>query len=155
MQCGESIVTLLQANQTGTWLMKYEFNGNWFGVEIDVTNGQLIELPFVFNENYNHTIEFYNNSDALFNDTCYTLDTSKIVGTPSATSPSSSSGFSYDIVTAEAGDELEMNVAGNAILLFDGNQSYTQDKFTQSGTTITMTDGTTFYDGQRITILYT
>lgn len=157
VQCDELILTTLVANQTGTWLMKYEFNGSWFGEEIDVTTGQYIELPFVFNENYNHTIEFYNTSDTLFNDTCYTLDTSKILGSPStssATSPSSGGGFAYDTVTAEAGDSVTMNAIGTAILLFDGNQSYTADKFTQVGAVITMTNGVLFYDGQQVTILY-
>lgn len=136
--------------------MKYEFNGSWFGEEIEVTSGQYIEIPFVFNESYSHTIEFYNTSDTLFNDTCYTLDTSKIIGTPgiSTSSPSSSSGFAYDTVAAEDGDSVTMTAIGTAILLFDGNQSYTADKFTQVGTLITMINGVTFYDGQQVTILY-
>lgn len=157
VQCDELILTTLVASQTGTWLMKYEFNGSWFGEEIDVTTGQYIELPFVFNENYNHTIEFYNTSDTLFNDTCYTLDTSKILGSPStssATSPSSGGGFAYDTVSAEDGDSVTMNAIGTAILLFDGNQSYTQSMFTQVGAVITMTNGVVFYDGQQVTILY-
>lgn len=154
VQCGDDILTLLMANATGTWLMSYEFNGRWYGENIEVTNGEYIELPPVFNEQYDHKIKFYTAAGALFGDTCYTLDTSLLMGSVSggATSPSSG-GMTYANVTAEEGTTIDFTL-GTPIVIYDGNQSYIQGQFTYSNGVITMTNGVSFYDGQPLTILY-
>lgn len=76
--CADEITLRLTADETGTWLVFYEFNSRWFGVEVEVTNGQNIVLPYVFNNNYTHNIKFYNTDYELFNDTCYSLNTASL-----------------------------------------------------------------------------
>lgn len=153
LQCGENIVTLLAADETNTWLMSYEFNGRWFSENIDVVDGEFVELPFVFNEQYSHLLKFYKADGSLFNDTCYTLDTSLLMGSLSSSSSPSSSGFAYANAIGNGTAEVDF-VLGTPIVVFDGTQSYIQGQFTYAAGVITMTNGVVFYDGQPLTILY-
>jgi hypothetical protein len=154
VQCGEDISVLLAANETATWLMSVEFNGRWRGVQIEVVNTELLELPNVFNENYTHKIKFYTAGGALVNDTCYEFNSASIIGTASGvTSPSSSSGLQYATVTADAnGDSIDFSL-GTPIVVITSGQSY-DDGFTWNGSTIVWTNGNTFYNGQKVTVLY-
>jgi hypothetical protein len=154
VQCGEDISVLLAATETATWLMSVEFNGRWRGVQIDVVNTELLELPNVFNEDYTHTIKFYTAGGALVNDTCYTFNSASVIGTASGvTSPSSSSGLQYATVVADAdGDSFDFAL-GTPIVIITSNQSY-DEGWTYDGATVTWTNGNTVYDGQRLTILY-
>lgn len=153
LQCGEDIVTLVMSDYTGSVVMSYEFNGRWFGEQIEVTSGEFIEMPNVFNESYTHLVKFYKTNTDIINDTCYSLDTSLLMGVSSGTTSPSSSGFNYANVTAEAGNTIDFSL-GTPVVVFDGNQSYIQGQFTYSNGVITMTNGVTFYDGQPLTILY-
>lgn len=154
VQCGEDIVVLLMATQTGTWTMAVEFNGRQNGYSIDAVQGEYLQLPNVFNEQYKHTIRFYNTSGALVNDTCYTLNAGQIMRNGTYSSPAASGGFSYMDIEAESGATLTLPAGVTAIIIFDGQQSYTQSQFTQVNNIVTMTNGTMFYEGQLITILY-
>ncbi len=58
----------------------------------------------------------------------------------------SASGASFTLPEAYSGKEVQ--------IINDGTQSYTSDGFTQSGLTITMTNGVTFSAGQVVTIWY-
>lgn len=157
LQCGDDIVTTLVANQTGIWLMKYEFNGVWFGRDIPVTNAQLITLPNVFNEHYIHRIQFFNNSGSLFNDTCYSLDTASIP-TEATNSPVQPSGNTGQFLTIEVeADGTEVTVPGGQEiwLIYMGNQVWMRDvDFTQSGTIITIINGSTVTEGQTLLMMY-
>lgn len=160
--CPEFLTIDLEADETGTWQWKYEFAGRWFGGTIDVTSGEDIVLPWVFNEQYIHLIEFYKVDGTLFNDTCYKLDTSKVAGTYTTPTTSESN---YLNVTLTAG-MLSMDgdgqqvvtipaIAGRTIIFVaDGNQLYNNGSFTQSGNSFTYTNGTENYAGQKITLLF-
>lgn len=159
--CPEFLTLDLEADETATWPWKYEFNGRWFGGAIDVTSGSDIILPWVFNEQYIHLIEFYKSDGTLFNDTCYKLNTSKVAGTYTSanvvadnylnvtlTAEMLSTGESGQVVTIPA-------IAGNTIIgIGDGNQFYSGASFSQSGDAFTMLNGASFYAGQVITLLY-
>lgn len=152
-QCGDNIMVLLAATETGTWLMSVEFNGRWTGTSIDVTDTELLELPNVFNEDYTHTIKFYTAAGALVNDTCYTFNTASIIGSASPSSPAQPSGLQYATLTADAnGDSIDFSL-GTPIVVITSGQSY-DDGFTWDGSSIVWQNGNTFYDGQKVTILY-
>lgn len=157
--CPEFLTVKLEAAATGTYSWEYEFNGRWFGGTIDVTGGQNIVLPWVFNEQYTHLVKFYDENGDLLNDTCYKLDTSKIPGT--YTTPSSGE-TNYLNVTltegmlSEGGTVVTLStIAGRTVIFVaDGNQIYNAGSFTQDGNEFTMTNGASFYAGQIITLLF-
>lgn len=160
--CPEFLTVKLEAAATTTYSWEYEFNGDWKGGTIDVTTGENIVLPWVFNEHYIHLIKFYDENGDLLNDTCYKLDTSKIPGT--YTTPSSQVD-NYLNVTLTAGmlsidDEGRQIITIPAIaqrtIIFvaDGNQLYNVASFTQDGNAFTMTNGAVFKSGQIITLLF-
>lgn len=153
LQCGEDIVTLIMSDYTGNVTMSYEFNGRWIGEVIPVTLGQFIEIPNVFNESYTHLVKFYKTNTTIINDTCYSLDTSLLMGEVSGISSPSSSGFAYANATGNGTDTIPFTL-GTPIIVFDGNQSFIQGQFDYINGEIVMTNGTTFYDGQPLTILY-
>lgn len=155
LQCGDDIVTTLIADDTAIWTMAYEFNGSWLAESISVTQSQIIELPNVFNERYNHTIKLYTQEGVLFDETCFILDSSQLLRSGTGvTSPSSGTG-NYATVTAEAGDTLTIPAGRTVWLIFPNTQGLVRNTtFTQSGTTITMINGDTFYDGQQILYMY-
>jgi len=158
--CPELLTVKLPANATGTYTWEYEFNGRWKGGSIDVTSGENIVLPWVFNEHYVHLVKFYDAEGELLNDTCYKLDTSKVAG--SYSTPDSSSGMGYLNVTLTeemlSDDDTTVTIpaiAGRTIVLIaDGNQIYNFASFTQDGNSFTMTNGNSFYAGQKITLQF-
>lgn len=158
-ECPEVVTIKLEATATETLKWQYEFNGSWKGGTLDVTQGENIVLPWVFNESYVHEIKFYSD-DVLLNDTCYKLDTSKISGTYNTPTSSASTFLTFEVTsgmlsTNDDGEQVLTNsdiASRTAAILVDGNQSY--NGFTQSGNAITMTNGVTFYVGQKITILF-
>lgn len=159
--CREFLTVVLPSPVTGTIQWEYEFNGMWKGGNIDVTEGQNIVLPWVFNEYYVHDIKFYVNGE-LLNDTCYRLDTSKIPG--SYATPATTESKSLNVTLTA--DMLSFDDEGNQVvtmpaigsrtilLIADGNQIYNIASFSQSGTSFTMTNGAVFYAGQIITLLF-
>lgn len=154
LQCGGDIVTLVMSDFTGNVTMSYEFNGRWFGEILPVVSGEVIEIPNVFNESYTHLVKFYKTDTDIINDTCYSLDTSLLMGMSEGNvSSPSDSGFNYANATGNGTNEVPF-LSGTPIVIFDGNQSYIQGQFTFSAGVITMTNGVVFYDGQPLTILY-
>lgn len=153
-----STVTLdLVAGATGTYTWRYEFNGTWKGGNIDVTESAKIVLPYVFNENYTHIIEIYKGDGTLLNDTCYTLDTSRIVGsyaTATVETPNYLNVTVTDDMLSDNNTTITLNTIDDRSIVFiaDGNQLYNFASFTQSGNSFTMTNGAAFYVGQKITI---
>lgn len=157
-----TVVTLdFEAPGTGTYQWQYEFNGRWYGGTVDVVEGENIVLPWVFNEQYVHLIQFFNNG-TLLNSTCYKLDTSKIAG--SYSTPSEAAEVSYLTVTltedmlTEVDGQQVVTIAAIAgrpmILIADGNQIYNTGSFTQSDNSWTYTNEAVNYAGQIITILF-
>lgn len=141
LQCGDDIVTMLLADATGTWLMRYEFNNRWYGENIDLTDGEVIEIPYVFNEFYTHTIQFYRPDQTLYEDTCFTLDTRQLMGiAPASSGGGGDSGVKMGTVEiTEYTSTFEVPARRTVWVIFPGNQGlgrYTD--FTQSGTTITL-----------------
>lgn len=153
-QCRETIELVLEADETGSWIYSYEFNERWFGGSVDVVDGENIELPYTFNEHYVHKIKFFKTDGNLLNDTCYTLDTSKIVG--SYSTPTASVQENIFNITVSIGNTFSSSKINGipVMVVFDGNQSYNRqpDNFTQVGNTVTMTNGVVFYEGQIITV---
>lgn len=160
----EDLTVNLTADETGEWTMQYEFNGLWFKETIDVTNGERLTLPAVFNEVYVHTVKFYNTDGELVNDTCYQLDMSIVPSySPSQTSPVMPSYFEYIVVSGEPSDGLvngrkeiaegnsitDPRLAGytvtgvGALSQFYNSGDYTKVK---SSSTLTMTNGVSFGD---------
>jgi hypothetical protein len=137
--------------------MKYEFNGRWFGREISVTNAQVVELPSVFNEQYVHTVQFYNSAAELVNSMCYTLDTAAIatVATLSPLQPGGNTGMYMTVEVESDGVDVEVPAGRTVWLIFMGNQAWVRDvDFTQSGTTITIINGSTVLAGQILLMMY-
>jgi hypothetical protein len=101
-QCSEEIVLPVAADETATWKMVQEFNGQMLRTDISVADGENLVLPAgVFNENYTHTVRFYKADGSVFNNKCYTL---KIMATV-FTNPSSGGGsseVSHVVVSWEA-----------------------------------------------------
>lgn len=150
--CPGTVELDLAANATGVWTFLYEFNGKWKGGSIDVTNGENIELPWVFNENYIHQIKIYDADGDLFNDTCYKLDTSKIAG--NYTTPTDlAEEYVFNVTVSEAGSSFSSSkINGRDVLLVGtGRQSYNVSEFSQSVNTITM-NTVVFKAGQVITV---
>ena len=73
--CSSNITLPLNADETGTWVVQVEFNGQRIRLNIEVTYGQPIVIPNILNEGYVHTIRLLNTDKELFNNTCYKLDT--------------------------------------------------------------------------------
>lgn len=150
--CPDEIELVLEADETGVWIFSYEFNGRWFGGSIDVVDEENITVPFVFNEHYIHLIKFFKADGSLLNDTCYKLDTSKIVGNYTTATVTEENIFN---VTVSAGNTFTSSkINGRAVMIVDdGQQAYNNTTFTQSGNTGTMTNGAVFYEGQIITLI--
>lgn len=106
--CPDAFVVDLVATETGAWIMQYEFNGRWINKSIDVIENVQLSLPNVFNELYKHTIRFYNTDGELVNDTCYTLNTSKVgVGSVSRETSDSNTSKVYKYIVVETPDGLD------------------------------------------------
>lgn len=69
--CVENIDTGLIANATGTWKVFVEFNGIAKKIVLELTNGDSIIVPNIFNSNYKHNVTILQPNGQLFNDTCY------------------------------------------------------------------------------------
>lgn len=158
--CREVVTVQLGAAATTTYTWEYEFNGRWKGGSIDVTSGENIVLPWVFNEHYRHTIKIYDENGDLFNDTCYTFDTSKVAGSYATSSGGGFTNYLNVTLTEEmlSDDGTTVTIpaiAGRTIILIaDGNQIYNFASFTQDGNSFTMTNGNSFYAGQKITLQF-
>lgn len=163
--CIEEIQINLPATETGQWIMSLEFNGGWINKYIDVEEGVNILLPNYFNENYSHTIKFYNTENELVNDTCYRLNTSKVGGTgsimPTPPAPESITYYEYVVVAEPDGFddagrwEIEAGVTitdnrligkGVSSIVISGGQSYNSGDYTKTtnSNTLTMTNGSGF-----------
>lgn len=105
----EEITVALTANETGDWVMLYEFNGGWKSVEFAVTNGERLLLPAVFNESYTHLIKFYNGANELVNDTCYMLNTAEIPTTVTAPSNDDDMARYYEYIVVSGTPSSELN----------------------------------------------
>lgn len=162
--CPEFLTVELEAAATATYTWEYEFNGRWFGGSIDVTNGENIVLPWVFNESYIHVIKFYDATGDLLNNTCYKLDTNKIPNT--YTTPSSEETnylnvtLTADMLSTDGDGNQVVTISGIAgrtiVFVADGNQLYNAGSFSQpeGDNEFTMTNGASFYAGQIITLLF-
>lgn len=157
LDCDSSITVALEADETATWLMSFEFNGRWFGESISVTNGENLALPNLFNETYKHTIKFYKADKTLVNDTCYTLDMSTAMGSGVAPTPAPDLGYLLveiegDITTVDNADDTYYNAwleTHEITEITTNGQSYlVGESFTQDGGFVTWTNGGSWYIGQ-------
>lgn len=154
--CPDTIELVLEATETATWIWEWEFNGKWFGGYIDVTNGENIELPFVFNENYIHQIKFTKADGTLFNDTCYKLDTSTIAGNYTAASSGTSSEYIIEVTIAADGSAFTSSLIASRtvmVIITNGTSKIRTADFTQSSNTITFVNGDTVVIGQKATLI--
>jgi hypothetical protein len=71
--CGDSIELNLVSEYTGEYEFRAEFNGVVLRNVIEVTEGDKIIVPNIFNENYTHIISFYNENGDLVNDLKYSV----------------------------------------------------------------------------------
>lgn len=157
--CPDVIETDLVASETATYNWQFEFNGRWKGGTVDVTEGEAIILPYVFNENYIHLIKFFLGGE-LVNDTCYKLDTSIIPTSYSQNTEVENGPMSFIVTdemlsTDDDGYQVLTNASINSrevALIADGNQIY--NGFEQDGNSLTMTNGAVFTVGQKITLVF-
>lgn len=153
-QCGNDITTLLLAEDTTNYMMIYEFDNRWFSEQVLVQQDMPIVIPNVFNEAYTHILYFLIANGTSYQNTCYTLDTRKLL----AMAPASSGGgiSSGQWITVELTEDTDTFTipGGDAWLIFPGNQGYVRNiDFTQNGLTITMINGAFFPSGQQLLIL--
>lgn len=152
--CPDEIELVFPATETGSWIFSYEFNGRWFGGSIDVVNTENVVLPWVFNENYIHVIKFFDSEGDLLNDTCYKLDTSKIVGNYTAPATVTEENIFNVTILADGVTFTSSKINSREVMIVDdGNQAYNNTGFTVVGNTGTMTNGVTFTEGQIITLI--
>lgn len=152
--CLETIELDLAASNTGVYQWEWEFNGKWFGGTVNVTDGENIELPWVFNEFYVHAIRLLYNGD-LVGDTCYLLDTSSIAGSFTTPSGGGSAGNYLTFEAIDGDTQTNADIAGRTIILIsDGSQIYNVSQFTQNGNSFVMTNGVLFYAGQVLTLIF-
>lgn len=155
--CPDEIELVFPATETGSWIFSYEFNGVWKGESIDVVDTENVVLPWVFNENYIHVIKFFDSEGDLLNDTCYKLDTSKIVG--NYTTAATVTEENIFNVTVGAGSTFSSSkINGRPVMVvLDGNQSYNRqpDNFTQAdgSNTVVMVNGVSWLAGTVITVI--
>lgn len=153
--CPDEIELVLPADETGSWIFSYEFNGKWFGGSIDVVDTENITVPFVFNESYIHVIKFFKEDGTLFNDTCYKLDTSKIVGNYTAATVTEENIFNVTVAAAGASFTSSKINSRPVMVVMKGSQAYNRNavNFTQSGNTVTMTNGISWAAGTIVTVI--
>lgn len=159
MQCGSSITTLLLADATETWKVKYEFNGLQKGFTISVVNNTPIVLPNNFNEFYNHVVEFIRADNTVYEETCFTLNTAdlilnvgSVVNEPSA--PLLPMTFTVEEIAAD-GAQFTVPSGITVWAIFPGNQGWGRNEdFTQLGNVITITNGSTVSVGQSLLLFY-
>lgn len=81
--CGEGAELPIEANETGTWTIRIEFNGFWKASSFGVTDNENIVIPVeLLNENYKHTAKIYDSTGLLVNDTCYTIKSIALMDSP-------------------------------------------------------------------------
>lgn len=134
--CADTVTLPIQATETGTWRMVYDFNGTVIRTDISVTNGNNIAIPAsVLNEDYTHVVRFYKTDLTIFNDTCYQLNIMATVFTnPSATA---SVPAHINVIWAATGTTLtDARLEGRNVTQIDYNGiSYNED-LSVSGTTL-------------------
>lgn len=70
--CGD-ITLFIRSIKEGNYTMFAKFNGILLDVDIYSEGGGLITIPNIFNEDYTYTIWFVDESNAILNNTRYSL----------------------------------------------------------------------------------
>jgi hypothetical protein len=79
--CAETVPLGIVSDYTGTVKMVVEFDNAHTRTDIAVTEGEAIVAPNVFNEDYNHLVQFFKPDGTLINDTCYKIKTMQTIFT--------------------------------------------------------------------------
>jgi hypothetical protein len=159
--CAAVVVLPIVADQTGTWIMITEFNGQHLRTDVNVTSGSPITIPVsALNENYRHTIRFYKTDGTIFNDTCYTLNAMATIFTnpaPAATTVTTSLPITADsdgnIIQS---DDLIGVIVHDVITVNDAVYSMAKNGLSYDPATgeIDLTNIGGYFTDNTITILY-
>jgi hypothetical protein len=143
--CSEGAELAIEATETGTWSADLYFNGVPTQFSFGVTQGENIVIPTEFlNEYYTHEFRLYNGAGTLL--ACYQLKArySNNAGefTPIPPTPD---GLQAKTFTGNGTDTQVFTGVGHIIEITIPNQIYTESDFVQTGESVTMDDGVTFY----------
>jgi hypothetical protein len=69
--CGTGVTLALNADVSGTWRLRFRFNGIWITRSFAATAGQPFALPELFEQNYVYALQLIKPDGSLFNDVCY------------------------------------------------------------------------------------
>lgn len=129
------------ATETGNASIEVLFNENIKQFEVAITEGENIILPTsAFNENYTHEVEITQGGES----TCYKLTTIPASGLPDFTPVPPENALLYTTLIAVTDTTLQSSSGETIISIMPGNQDWVVDvDFTQSGTTITIINGST------------
>lgn len=77
--CTPNITTGLTSDAIGIWKIEIDYMGITKKIEIDITAPATITIPNNFNEDYEYIFRVYRPDGTLFNNTCYSFKTYKVV----------------------------------------------------------------------------
>jgi len=149
--CDSGINTGIVLDTSGDYTVLVTFNGIVKRADIEVVANEPIILENILIAPYTHEIKIYDVDGNLVNGTCYMANT-YLTLTASGLTPNPPSCAKKFITVESDGATITDEFIGIHTISSIGasNQLYLGDgvDFTQSGDTITMTNGVTFYAGQ-------
>lgn len=139
--CAETVTLPIEATETATWKMIYEFNGATIRTDIDVTEGVNIAIPAsVLNENYQTVVRFYKADNTQFEDKCYRLNVMATIFTNPSSSGNANGTMSKEYTGNDTDTQVFSVLDGKRLLTIDISlQTLIRDEhFTQTGTSVTI-----------------
>lgn len=151
--CDTGIDTGISVAVSGDYTIRIDFNGSVQSLELALTAGESIILGNILNLNYTHTLTIFDSDGNIVGNTCYRLTTKYSFAVSNNLTPTPDTGAKKLIVVDVDGDSFTNSFFGlhTIIEIVTNNQAYLVNvDFTQSGSTITWTNGNSFYNGQTI-----
>lgn len=152
--CDTGIDINLAAGAAGEYTFLLEFNRAYQKFVLTLDAGEDIIIPNCVNGDYTHELQIYAPDGNLFNDTCYSLSVSAVIGNGNGLTPAPVSGQYIIITASENGLTLTNSwlTTHTATKIFANTQSFfTPADFTQIGDAITGIN-ISFYIGQILRI---
>lgn len=156
--CATAVILPVTAPVSGVYRVSTDFNGYRLNGDTEAVQGERIAIPTnILNGNYTHTLRIFRPDGTLLNNTCYNLTTmaSIYAGTlPSASYLAVSLTLTEAMIGGSYGTSFTWAGLGTktVISIAIDLTSPNRENFTQSGTTITRTDGGGFSAGQVVAL---
>lgn len=141
--CDTGIDIGLAAGAAGEYTFLLEFNRAYQKFVLTLGAGEDIIIPNCVNGDYTHELQIYAPNGSLFNNTCYALSVSAVVGNGNGLTPAPSPGEWIIIEVTENSTSLTNSFFASHTIseITTQGQSYLVGvDFTQSGDTITGID---------------